>query len=113
MEKYIMALDQGTTSSRAILFNKQGEIVHVSQKEFTQIFPKPGWVEHDPNEIWSSILACIAGVLSEKDIKPNKWPESVLPTSVKQRLYGIKRPGNLFITQLYGNPAKLQIFAMN
>lgn len=72
MEKYIMALDQGTTSSRAILFNKQGEIVHVSQKEFTQIFPKPGWVEHDPNEIWSSILACIAGVLSEKDIKPEQ-----------------------------------------
>lgn len=69
MEKYIMALDQGTTSSRAILFNKQGEIVHVSQREFTQIFPKPGWVEHDPNEIWSSILAVIAGVLSEKDIK--------------------------------------------
>lgn len=72
MEKYIMALDQGTTSSRAILFNKQGEIVHVSQKEFTQIFPKPGWVEHDPNQIWSSILACIAGVLSEKDIKPEQ-----------------------------------------
>lgn len=72
MEKYIMALDQGTTSSRAILFNKQGEIVHVSQKEFTQIFPKPGWVEHDPNEIWSSILVCIAGVLSEKDIKPEQ-----------------------------------------
>jgi glycerol kinase len=54
MEKYILALDQGTTSSRAILFNRQGKILSVAQKEFTQIFPEPGWVEHDPNEIWSS-----------------------------------------------------------
>lgn len=72
MEKYILALDQGTTSSRAILFNKSGDIIHVSQKEFTQIFPKPGWVEHDANEIWSSILSVIAVVLSEKDIKPEQ-----------------------------------------
>ncbi|WP_352405031.1 FGGY family carbohydrate kinase, partial [Sporanaerobacter acetigenes] len=47
-KKYIMALDQGTTSSRAILFNKNAEIVQVAQKEFKQIYPKPGWVEHDP-----------------------------------------------------------------
>lgn len=72
MEKFILALDQGTTSSRAILFNKSGEIVHVNQKEFTQIFPKPGWVEHDANEIWGSILAVIAGVLSEADVKPEQ-----------------------------------------
>ena len=51
---YILSLDQGTTSSRAILFNKKGEIVHISQKEFTQYFPKPGWVEHNANEIWGS-----------------------------------------------------------
>ena len=67
-EKYILALDQGTTSSRAILFNKKGEIVHSSQKEFKQYFPKSGWVEHNANEIWSSILAVIASVLSEKNI---------------------------------------------
>ena len=54
MEKYILALDQGTTSSRAIIFDKKGNIVSVAQKEFTQYFPKPGWVEHDPNEIWST-----------------------------------------------------------
>jgi glycerol kinase len=72
MEKYILSLDQGTTSSRAILFNKKGEIVHVAQKEFTQIFPKPGWVEHNANEIWGSILAVIAGVLSESGIKPEQ-----------------------------------------
>ncbi|HHU17919.1 MAG TPA: glycerol kinase GlpK [Clostridiales bacterium] len=53
MMKYIMALDQGTTSCRCILFNRQGEIVSLAQKEFKQIYPKPGWVEHDPMEIWS------------------------------------------------------------
>ena len=65
MESYILALDQGTTSSRAILFNRKGEIHSVAQKEFTQIFPKPGWVEHDPLEIWSKQ----AGVAAEATTK--------------------------------------------
>lgn len=56
MEEYIMALDAGTTSNRAIIFNKRGSIISVAQKEFTQIFPQPGWVEHNANEIWSSML---------------------------------------------------------
>ena len=56
MSKYIMALDAGTTSNRCILFNKNGQVISVAQKEFTQYFPKPGWVEHDANEIWSSQL---------------------------------------------------------
>ncbi|EIJ81754.1 glycerol kinase [Bacillus methanolicus PB1] len=72
MEKYILSLDQGTTSSRAILFNKNGEIVHIAQKEFTQLFLKPGWVEHNANEIWGSILAVIASVLSESGVKPDQ-----------------------------------------
>ena len=72
MEKYILSLDQGTTSSRAIIFNKKGEIVHTAQKEFTQIFPKPGWVEHNASEIWGSILSVIATVLSESDIKADQ-----------------------------------------
>ncbi|MBC9933247.1 glycerol kinase GlpK [Chitinophaga qingshengii] len=54
MTKYVMALDQGTTSSRAIIFDKTGAVISVAQKEFTQLFPQPGWVEHDPAEIWSS-----------------------------------------------------------
>jgi glycerol kinase len=62
VEKYILSLDQGTTSSRAIIFNKKGEIVHSAQKEITQYFPKPGWVEHNPNEIWGSILSVVAEV---------------------------------------------------
>lgn len=54
MDKYILSLDQGTTSARAIVFNHNGDIVSISQKEFTQIYPKPGWVEHDPMEIWAT-----------------------------------------------------------
>jgi glycerol kinase len=65
MEKYILALDQGTTSSRALVFDKKGNIRSVAQKEFRQIFPKPGWVEHDPNEIWSSQVAVAAEAISK------------------------------------------------
>lgn len=65
MEQYILALDQGTTSSRAIVFDHQGQIRSVAQKEFTQLFPQPGWVEHDPNEIWSTQ----AGVAAEATVK--------------------------------------------
>ncbi|WAA13413.1 glycerol kinase GlpK [Fervidibacillus halotolerans] len=72
MEKYILSIDQGTTSTRAILFNKKGEIVHIAQKEFTQIFPNPGWVEHNANEIWASVLAVMASVLAESDTKPEQ-----------------------------------------
>ncbi|WP_053362885.1 glycerol kinase GlpK [Bacillus sp. FJAT-27251] len=72
MEKFILSLDQGTTSTRAILFNKAGEIAHMAQKEFTQHFPKPGWVEHSASEIWGSVLAVIAGVLSESNVRPEQ-----------------------------------------
>ena len=58
-KKYILSLDQGTTSTRAILFNKKGEIIEVAQREFPQYFPHPGWVEHNALEIWSSVLAVI------------------------------------------------------
>jgi glycerol kinase len=68
MEKYILALDQGTTSSRAILFNKKGEIYSVAQKEITQYFPKPGWVEHDPLEIWSKQAGVAAEATTKKGL---------------------------------------------
>ena len=58
MEKYMIALDQGTTSSRCILFDHGGRIAGVAQKEFSQIFPNPGWVEHDPEEIWREYSGC-------------------------------------------------------
>ncbi len=68
MEKYILALDQGTTSSRSVVFDKKGNIVSVAQKEFTQYFPKPGWVEHDPLEIWSSQASTAAEATTKKGI---------------------------------------------
>ena len=70
--KYILSIDQGTTSSRAILFNHGGEVVAVAQQEFEQFFPHPGWVEHDANEIWTSVLACIAEVFRKAEIEPSQ-----------------------------------------
>ncbi|HCW36557.1 MAG TPA: glycerol kinase, partial [Staphylococcus sp.] len=69
---YILSIDQGTTSSRAILFDKEGTIKFVSQREFKQYFPKGGWVEHDANEIWTSVLAVISSVLNENNISPKQ-----------------------------------------
>ena len=66
--KYILALDQGTTSSRAILFNRHGSVVAVAQKEFPQHFPRPGWVEHDPEDIWKSQLSVAKSVLRKQKI---------------------------------------------
>ncbi|MGX1928517.1 glycerol kinase GlpK [Flagellimonas sp. 2504JD4-2] len=68
MSQYILALDQGTTSSRAVVFDKKGTIVSVAQKEFTQIFPKPGWVEHDPNEIWDTQSGMVTEALDKQKI---------------------------------------------
>lgn len=69
-KKYIMALDQGTTSSRAILFNHSGEIVQVAQQEFEQIYPKAGWVEHDPMEIWGTQMGVTRQVLESAGVRP-------------------------------------------
>lgn len=65
MKKYIMALDQGTTSSRCILFDREGNLCGVAQKEFTQYYPQPGWVEHDAMEIWASQLGVISEALGK------------------------------------------------
>ncbi|MBC5627980.1 glycerol kinase GlpK [Clostridium sp. NSJ-6] len=70
MKKYIVALDQGTTSSRAIIFDKEQNIYGIAQKEFTQIYPKEGWVEHNPMEIWSSQYGVLQEVMAKTNIKP-------------------------------------------
>ena len=67
-KKYIIALDQGTTSSRAIIFDKNMNIVSTAQKELTQIYPKPGWVEHNPLEIWSSQRSVLTEVIARSGI---------------------------------------------
>src|SRR6266498_4313770 len=69
---YILALDQGTTSSRAILFDHHGAIRAVAQKEFTQIFPFPGWVEHDPQEIWASQIGVAVEALGRAQVRPKE-----------------------------------------
>lgn len=72
MEKYILSFDAGTTSSRAIIFNKKGQIINVAQKEFQQIYPKAGWVEHDPMEIWASQSGVTREVLEMSAIRPDQ-----------------------------------------
>ncbi|MCF0110496.1 MAG: glycerol kinase GlpK [Erysipelotrichaceae bacterium] len=72
MKPYILSIDQGTTSTRAILFNRELQIVNIAQKEFTQYFPQPGWVEHDANEIWLSVLSCLSEVLITAQIQPTE-----------------------------------------
>ena len=72
MEKYIIALDQGTTSSRCILFDQRQNIVEMAQKEFTQFYPKPGWVEHDPMEIYSSQYGVFSEVLAKSGVSPQQ-----------------------------------------
>src|SRR5664279_5709726 len=71
-KKYVLALDQGTTSSRAILFDQSGKGVGVAQKEFTQIYPKAGWVEHDPMEIWGSQSGVVSEILATTGIAPEE-----------------------------------------
>jgi glycerol kinase len=95
--KYILALDQGTTSSRAVLFDRAGNIVSVAQKEFQQIYPQPGWVEHDPQEIWST--------------QAHRSPPSVSPINAKPPSSGIAKPAVRFTTPSSGKTAALPIFA--
>lgn len=70
MKKYVMSIDQGTTSTRAVIIDKEGQIAASNQREFTQYFPRSGWVEHNANEIWSSVLSVVAGVMIENNITP-------------------------------------------
>ena len=106
MAKYVMAMDAGTTSNRCILFNEKGEVCSVAQKEFTQIFPKPGWVEHDANEIWSTQL----GVAVEAMSKVNATADDIaaigiITTSVKQPFFGTNIPENRSIMRSFGSAA--------
>ena len=73
MEKeYVMALDQGTTSSRAVIFDRQGKVVSIAAKEFKQIYPRPGWVEHDPVEIWDSQMEAARKALDSLNLSPQQ-----------------------------------------
>ena len=94
MAKYVMALDAGTTSNRCILFNEKGEMCSVAQKEFTQYFPKPGWVEHDANEIWSTQLGVAVEAMSKIGASADDIAAIELPTSGRPPSCGIRKPGS-------------------
>ena len=113
MKEYIMALDQGTTSSRCIIFNKKGEIVSSAQKEFTQYFPKSGWVEHDANEIWASQAGVMTEAMAKCSIEAAEIQRSELPIRERQRSSGTRRPENPCIMPLSGSAAGQQIMWNN
>lgn len=98
----ILALDQGTTSSRAIVFDKDGNILAVEQQEFKQIYPQSGWVEHDANEIWQTQLAVAQAVLKKINYQLRILKQLALPISVKLRLCGTNIQANQFTMLLYG-----------
>lgn len=112
-EKYVMALDQGTTSSRVIIFNKKGEIVSKAQTEFEQYYPQNGWVEHDPNEILFSEMQAILNVLDRGRLMLRILRESVLQISVKPQSFGIKKRASRFIMLLCGSAGVLPNTAKN
>ena len=95
MEPCILALDQGTTSSRAIVFDRAGRALAVSQKPFTQSYPRPGWVEHDPLEIWATQLAAAREAIAQARIEPvAASPASASPTSGRRRCSGTGTRGS-------------------
>src|SRR5436190_21456600 len=91
--KYILALDQGTTSSRAILFDQAGAIVASAQQEFRQIFPQPGWVEHDPEEIWTTQLATALQVLRLAKRRPADLAGIGITNQRETTLVWVRRTG--------------------
>lgn len=113
MPKYIMALDAGTTSNRCILFDHEGNICSMAQKEFRQIFPNPGWVEHDANEIWSTQLGVAVEAMSKIGATATILPVLVLRTRERLSLCGINILGNLYITRSFGSVAVLLSTQMN
>ena len=90
---YLLALDQGTSSSRSIVFNAQGQVVALAQQELTQIYPQPGWVEHDPLEIWQTQLATARRALAKAGLSAATSAPSASPTNAKPPWSGTATPG--------------------
>lgn len=101
-EQFVLALDQGTTSSRAIVFDHSGNIRAVAQKEFTQIFPNSGWVEHDANEIWSTQSGVMLEALSIADIRASDIAAIGITNQRETVVVWIVKPANRFTMRLCG-----------
>ena len=107
MKEYILSLDQGTTSSRAVLFNAKGEKVASVQKEYPQIFPGNGWVEHDPMDILESQLSSAREVIAKAGITAEDVAAIGIANQRERRYFGTRTPASLFITLSFGNAGGL------
>jgi len=105
MSKFILAIDQGTTSSRAIVFDHAGKMAGVAQEEFKQIFPEPGWVEHNAMEIWTSQLEVLKGALSNAGVQASELVALITPLAGKQAFPSVM--------QSSGRIVELLLFAMS
>ena len=108
MEKYIVALDQGTTSSRCIVFNKKGNICSMAQKELTQIYPRQGWVEQNPMEIWSTQYSVMTEAIAALGMTGEQIAGIGIPISERLQLCGTGILGNRFIMRLSGSVGALR-----
>ena len=111
-EKYIVAFDQGTTSSRAIVLDHDANVVSIAQREFTQIYPQPGWVEHDPMEIWATQSAVWVEALAQAGIKSEQVAAIGITNQRKPLLSGTKQE-DLFTMRLFGKADKQRKYAIN
>ena len=104
MQNYVMAIDQGTTSTRAILFDQQSNIIGIAQKELENYYPHPGWVEQNANDIWASTVGVMFEVLAKTGIKDTQI--AAIGIKEKQLLSGIRKADSPSILPLYGNLGK-------
>ena len=109
----LLAIDLGTTGNRAILFDKDQNILAKAYQEFPQYFPQPGWVEHNPEEIWETTRSVIAQAIAESKLIPHKLFLLELPINEKPFSFGIKPRENQFTTLLCGNAVELPTGAQN
>lgn len=110
-EKYIMALDQGTTSSRAVIFDHQGKIVSIAAKEFRQIYPRPGWVEHDPMEIWDSQMEAARRAIDSVNISPGNIAAIGITNQRETSILWDRKADNRSTMLSSGNVAGLRTYA--
>ena len=110
MKKFIISIDAGTTSNRSILFDLKGKPIFSSQKEFTQYFPKSGWVEHNPDEIWKTTIKTLKDVIQKAKRLKGKILSIGITNQRETTVYGIKKLESLFIKLLYGKTEGLKNF---
>lgn len=112
-KKYIIALDQGTTSSRAVLLDHNANVVEIAQREFTQIYPRAGWVEHNPMEIWATQSSTLNEVVAKAGITSDEVAAIGITNQRETTIVWEKATGTRFITRLCGNVVVLQILQTN